>query len=59
MMNYQEMLAVVDRATQVSEDGQHRVDTSYIRSELEHSYGFDSLQVYSILMRMQDQGLIP
>jgi len=58
MLSRQEMIAVVDRHTQVLNTGKKYVWVAHIRKELEYEWAFDELQVQRILYDMQDEGLI-
>jgi len=62
MLNYEEMLAVVDRATQnlVNPDGTKYTFTNIesIRSELWHNWAFNHLQIEQSIDSMRRQGLL-
>ena len=58
MMSFQEMCAVVDRSTTVSYMGQIQISVAQIRDELQYDYSFDPLQIQSIVLNMQQRGLI-
>ena len=61
MLNYEEMIAVVDRATKVKNnpDGTSYTFTNIesIRSELWHNWAFNHLQIEQSIAAMLRQGL--
>ena len=62
MLNYEEMIAVVDRATKVKNnpDGTSYTFTNIesIRSELWHNWAFNHLQIEQSINSMRRQGLL-
>jgi len=62
MLDYQEMLTVVDRATQtlVNPDGSSYSFTNIesIRSELWHNWAFNHLEIEQSINSMRAQGLL-
>ena len=62
MLNYEEMIAVVDRATEIKSnpDGSSYTFTNIesIRSELWHNWTFNHLQIEQSINSMRAQGLL-
>lgn len=62
MLNYEEMIAVVDRASDVrrNPDGSSYTFTNIerIRSELWHNWAFNYLQIEQSIESMRRQGLL-
>ena len=62
MLEYDEMLTIVDRATRekTNADGTSCkfVDVENIRTELWHNWGFDHLQIENSINKMRAEGLL-